>query len=314
MTLVTIKLANQAAPTFQATTDSEARQFSGVAHSGKPFTQYGTRYIVDLTNIQFRTQTGVLLEHSPERKVGVGTLSVGAAGLYIDGKLLSTDDGKHVATTADEGFPWELSAYIQSARQEQLAQGETVVNGQAIAAPCVILRDCSVREVSFVAVGADAHTSAVVLSDGSDFIPNFSLSHQSAQENSTMTKEEQAAFDALQAELETLKTEKAQLEQEKAAAEKKTKVDKKLSVAGFTMDADGKFANVSETTYALLLSANDDALDSVIGDLKLGLNQHKPKLPDHLMHDTPTSQNGVQLSAMQPENVQPRTLGGYSMI
>ncbi|MDO4434762.1 MAG: hypothetical protein Q4B82_09335 [Alysiella sp.] len=201
MTVLHIKLAQEASLKFddQASDSGFVRQFTGIAHSGQVFTKWGDRYIVDLSNIQYRAKTGVLLEHDPNQKVGVGALSVSPQGLQIDGTLLSTEQGKHVAATADEGYPWELSAYIQSARQEQLREGEMVVNGVTVAAPIVILRDCSVREVSFVAVGADAHTNAVVLSDGTDFKPDFSLSNQ-AKEN-TMTE---ADFAPLQASLNRL--------------------------------------------------------------------------------------------------------------
>ncbi len=297
MTYVTVKLNNQTAPTFSQ--HENARQFTGIAHSGKPFTQYGTRYVVDLANIQFNAKTGVLLEHSPDRKCGVGQLSVGTGGLQIDGTLLSTEFGQHVASTADEGYPWELSAYIQSARQEQLKDGETVVNGQTVAAPIVILRDCMVREVSFVAVGADAHTNAVLLSDGTEFKPDFQLSNQPEQET-TMTKEEQAEFDALKAKVTELEAEKAKLEKEKAAAEKKANVDKKLSAAGFQAAENG-FDGIAPQTYSVLLSLDDDQADALIGNLKLSAqSQSKPPLPEAFKtdHHEPAQSGEVKLSAL----------------
>lgn len=296
MTYVTVKLNNQAAPTFSQ--NENTRQFTGIAHSGKPFTQYGTRYVVDLANIQFNAKTGVLLEHSPDRKCGVGQLSVGAGGLQIDGTLLSTEFGQHVASTADEGYPWELSAYIQSARQEQLKDGETVVNGQTVAAPIVILRDCMVREVSFVAVGADAHTNAVLLSDGTEFKPDFQLSNQPEQETNTMTKEEQAQFDALKEKVAQLETENADLKKAKADADKKANVDKKLSAAGFQAAENG-FDGIVPQTYSVLLSLDDDQADALIGNLKMSAqSQAKPPLPSALTGDDHTPQGEVKLSGL----------------
>ncbi|SSY80639.1 ABC transporter C-terminal domain-containing protein [Alysiella crassa] len=293
MTVLHIKLAQDAGLKFgdQASDNGFVRQFTGIAHSGQVFTKWGDRYIVDLSNIQYRAKTGVLLEHDPNQKVGVGALSVSPQGLQIDGTLLSTEQGKHVAATADEGYPWELSAYIQSARQEQLREGEMVVNGVTVAAPIVILRDCAVREVSFVAVGADAHTNAVVLSDGTDFKPDFSLSNENHKET-TMTQEEQAELDALKAKVAELEAEKAQLEKAQADAEKKTKVDKKLSDAGLTG------ANqVSEQVYAVLLSLDDAQADAMIGAMKLsGQTQTKPPLPAALTGDTPSPVSEVKLS------------------
>lgn len=299
MTYVTVKLNNSTPPTITQSLGNAPRQFTGIAHSGKPFRKWDTRYVVDLSNIQYNAKTGVLMEHNPDKKCGVGQLSVGVEGLQIDGTLLSTEFGKHVADTANEGYPWELSAFIQSARQEQLKEGEMVVNGQTVAAPIVILRDCTVREVSFVAVGADAHTHAVLLSDGSPFKPDFTLSQQSKQEN-TMTKEEQAEFDALKAEVETLKAEKAKLEKEKADAEKKANVDKKLSAAGFQTTENG-FAGIAPATYSVLLSLNEEQADALIGNLKLAANsnpQSKPPLPSALMGDNHTPQGEVKLSGL----------------
>lgn len=289
MTVLHIKLAQETGLSFRQPENTEMpRQFTGIAHSGQVFTKWGDRYIVDLSNIQYRAKTGVLLEHNVREKVGVGALSVSPQGLQIDGTLLSTEQGKHVADTSDEGYPWELSAYIQSARQEQLREGEMVVNGVTVAAPVVILRDCSVREVSFVAVGADAHTNAVVLSDGTDFKPDFSLSNENHKEN-TMTEAEQAEFDALKEKVSQLETENADLKKAQADADKKAKVDKKLSDAGL--------ANVNEQVYAVLLSLDEAQADAMIGAMKLsGQTQTKPPLPAALTGDTPPQAGEVKLS------------------
>lgn len=305
MTVLHIKLAQETGLSFRQPENAETpRQFTGIAHSGQVFTKWGDRYIVDLSNIQYRAKTGVLLEHDPNQKVGVGALSVSPQGLQIDGTLLSTEQGKHVADTSDEGYPWELSAYIQSARQEQLREGEMVVNGVTVAAPVVILRDCSVREVSFVAVGADAYTNAVVLSDGTDFKPDFSLSQN---KETTMTQEEQAELDALKAKVAELETENADLKKAQADADKKSKVDKKLSDAGLTG------ANqVSEQVYAVLLSLDDVQADAMIGAMKLsGQTQTKPPLPTALTQDTPPTEGEMKLSAAQADKP---TLGGYPII
>lgn len=307
MTVLHIKLAQETGLSFRQPENTETpRQFTGIAHSGQVFTKWGDRYIVDLSNIQYRAKTGVLLEHNVHEKVGVGALSVSPQGLQIDGTLLSTEQGKHVADTSDEGYPWELSAYIQSARQEQLREGEMVVNGVTVAAPIVILRDCAVREVSFVAVGADAHTNAVVLSDGTDFKPDFSLSNQ--QKENTMTEAEQAEFDALKEKVAQLETENADLKKAQADADKKAKVDKKLSDAGLSQD------KISAPMMTALLSANEADADAMIADLKLSQAQAqtKPPLPVALTQDTPPPAAGeMKLSAAQADKP---TLGGYPII
>ena len=104
-----LKLSHEGAVVFDAaereTGNIAPRQFSGVAHSGQVFSRHGERYIVDLSNIKFREKTGVLLEHNPNEKVGVGTLSIDEQGLMIHGSLLNTEQARHLAQTADDGFP-----------------------------------------------------------------------------------------------------------------------------------------------------------------------------------------------------------------
>ncbi|QMT33457.1 hypothetical protein LNQ82_02815 [Conchiformibius steedae DSM 2580] len=286
--------------------DGTVRRFSGVAHSGKPFVQYDVPYIVDLSNIAYRDRVAVLVEHSPDRKAGAGSLSLGQGGLLINGTLLDNEHGRDIATSADQGFPWEMSAYIQAARWEELAAGATAtVNGQELTGPMVIMRDCTVREVSFVAVGVDKHTSAVVLSDSETFKPDL----KPKQESQNMTKEEQAEFDKLKAELEAEKAKSAELEKAKAAAEKKAQVDKKLSAAGAKPAADGNgFDGISAATYELLLSASPEAADALIADLKLSAAAEKPPLPPSLTGDTAPAEtpqgDGVKLSAAEATNPQ----------
>ena len=270
-----LKLSHEGAVAFDAaereTGNIAPRQFSGVAHSGQVFSRYGERFIVDLSNIKFREKTGVLLEHNPNEKVGVGTLNIGEQGLMIHGNLLNTEQAQHIAQTADDGFPWELSAHLQSERQEQVNSGDVVVNGLTVSAPITVLRDCVVREVSFVAVGADAHTHAVVLSD-----------FEQAKKGKSMdgkTDNQQALIDELNAKLGNLEAENAKLKALVNKMQKKQTVDKKLLSAGFLQDKNGGFKGVNAPTYDVLLTLDDGAADSVIDGLKLAFAFKQPEQP-----------------------------------
>ena len=107
-----------------ASADNTApRTFSGVAHSGKPFTYKGQRAIVDLSTLSHKDAVPALLLHDRAARVGVGRLAVGADGLTISGTLLDNEHGKQVAAEADQGFPWQMSAHIDPARVETLAAG-----------------------------------------------------------------------------------------------------------------------------------------------------------------------------------------------
>lgn len=295
MTVTKIKLSSNSALAFQ---DQDGkRRFSGIANSGKPFGYGAYQTVVDFDGIQIKPKTAVLIEHNPHKACGVATLSVDklSGSLKAEGVLMNNEHGKYIAELADDGFPWEMSIYVQSARYEELSAGATaVVNGNTVTGPCVIMRDCAVREVSFTPVGVDSQTQAIVLSDGSS--PNFTFSQSTQHKENTMTPEEQAQFDALTKENSDLKAEIAELKK----AQKKDNVKAKLSAAGFKTNEQGDFIGVSAPMMTALLSASESDADAMIADLgvKLSQGQGKPPLPAGLMtglEHTPPA-DGVKLS------------------
>ena len=260
-----IKLS-AALPVALATGADKVRTFKGVANSGKPFGYGGYQAVVDLAQLSHKASVPVLLEHSPLKMAGVCSLSVTADGLIAEGSLLSNEFGTQIAEAADQGFPWEMSVYAQAESYEELAAGAVLsVNGNEVTGPAVILRRCTIREVSFTAVGVDSETEAVVLSDGSPLPDIFKQPLELS-----MTPEEKQAFDDLKAEVDTLKAEKAKAEKklkEAEAAAKKNQVKAKLSAAGFKETEDGKFEGLSDATMTVLLSADIAAAEAMIADL-----------------------------------------------
>ena len=260
-----IKLS-AALPVALATRADDVRTFKGVANSGKPFGYGGYPTVVDLAELSHKASVPVLLEHSPLKMAGVCSLSVTADGLIAEGSLLSNEFGTQIAEAADQGFPWEMSVYAQAESYEELAAGAVLsVNGNEVTGPAVILRRCTIREVSFTAVGVDSETEAVVLSDGSPLPDIFKQPLELS-----MTPEEKKAFDELKVEVDTLKAEKAEAEKklkEAEAAAKKNQVKAKLSAAGFKEGEDGKFEGLSDATMTVLLSADIEAAEAMIADL-----------------------------------------------
>jgi len=284
-----IKLS-AALPVALAGRADEVRTFKGTANSGKPFGYGGTQTVVDFEGLRHKASVPVLLEHSPVKMAGVCRLSVTADGLFADGSLLSNEFGTQIAEAADQGFPWEMSVYAQAESYEELAAGAVLsVNGNEVTGPAVILRRCTIREVSFTAVGVDSETEAVVLSDGSPLPDIFKQPVELS-----MTPEEKKAFDDLKAEVDTLKAEKAEVEKklkEAEAAAKKSQVKAKLSAAGFKEDGDGKFQGLSEATLAVLLSADPEAATAMIADLKPKAAADLPKV---LLSDTHTPEQEAE--------------------
>lgn len=261
-----IKLS-AALPVALATRADDVRTFKGVANSGKPFGYCGYPTVVDFSELSHKASVPVLLEHSPLKMAGVCSLSVTADGLIAEGSLLSNEFGTQIAEAADQGFPWEMSVYAQAEAHEEVGAGTVLsVNGNEVTGPAVILRRCTIREVSFTAVGVDSETEAVVLSDGSPLPDIFKQPLELS-----MTPEEKKAFDDLKAEVDTLKAEKAEAEKklkEAEAAAKKSQVKAKLSAAGFKEGEDGKFEGLSDATMTVLLSADIAAAEAMIADLK----------------------------------------------
>lgn len=267
---------------------SMPRKFSGVANSGKPFNHYGEMVIVDLTDIQYKANVPALLLHDRAQRAGFGTLSVTNNQLLVDGTLLDNQFGRGVAEESDAGFPWQMSAHINANSVHELGQNETAtVNGQTVTGPMVILKNCSVSEISFTPTGVDNETSAVALGD--DGKPQSTTAQPNTQKDATMTPEEIAALQKLAAdqaeEIKTLKEENAELEKEKAEAEAEAKaaaVDAQLSQAGFTKTEDGKGWNgVGTATVNMLLSASPEDAKEMIGDLRAPSRQEN--VPEYLL-------------------------------
>lgn len=277
-----IKLS-AAQPVALAGRADEVRTFKGTANSGKPFGYGGTQTVVDFEGLRHKASVPVLLEHSPVKMAGVCRLSVTADGLIAEGSLLSNEFGTQIAEAADQGFPWEMSVYVQAESYEELAAGAVLsVNGNEVTGPAVILRRCTIREVSFTAVGVDSETEAVVLSDGSPLPDIFKQPVELS-----MTPEEKKAFD-------DLKAEKAEVEQKLKAAEaenRKIRVKAKLSAAGFKEGEDGKFEGLSEATMTVLLSADPEAAAAMIADLKPKAAADLPKV---LLSDTHTPEQEAE--------------------
>lgn len=258
------------------------RKFSGVANSGKPFSSGGELVIADLSDVNYKSNVPALLLHDRAQRAGFGQLSVENHQLLVKGTLLDNQYGQMVAQESDAGFPWQMSVHISAKSTQQLGQNETaVVNGQTVTGPMVVMKDCSVFEISFTPTGVDNETSAIALSDDGTTSSN-------PDKDITMTPEEIAALQKLAAdqaeEIKTLKEEKAELEKEKAEAEAEAKaaaIDAQLSQAGFTKTEDGKGWNgVGTATVNMLLSASPEDAKEMIGDLRAPSKKDQP--PGHL--------------------------------
>lgn len=146
----------------------KVRAFSMTAYTGGAMRLSGYYWpvVVDLAGVQVRSQTRpILYYHNVERIVGhTESIEVTSQRIKVAGKLSGVgDDVTRVTATADNGFPWQASIGADPLQMEFVDRGNTVkVNGRNFDGPVYVARKTSLREISFVALGADDSTTASI--------------------------------------------------------------------------------------------------------------------------------------------------------
>ena len=109
--------------------------------------------------------------------------SVKNNALEITGEIVSeNDDAKNIVAQSKAGADWQLSIGAD-VKECELVQGKREVNGQEAEGPFYHIKKSVLREVSIVAVGADAHTAMKVTAKFNITNPN----HEG--EKNTMSEE-----------------------------------------------------------------------------------------------------------------------------
>ncbi|MCP1772859.1 hypothetical protein J2T38_001695 [Neisseria perflava] len=290
MTFLNVRLAADEAAAVVTGEDGQ-RSFSGIANSGTPFWLWGEQYVVDFARLSHKDKVPVLVEHDRLRRAGSCQLTAASDGLRADGLLLANEYGNAVAEDSDGGFPWEMSVDLRAERREFIDTGTAAtVNGAEYTGPMWILRDCTIREVSFCALGQDPNTSAVALSENGTALadkPDF-LNHYEGED-----------MNPTQADIDKLNAEKAQLAAEKQtllAQVAKAETDALLAQNGFAF-AEGKPQGLSDATYRILMAAAADERATLLADLKPQAPAQpaaKPEVPAALLGDNGASHQPEQ--------------------
>jgi hypothetical protein len=133
---------------------------------------YYGKLIIDVKGIKAEAKMPILREHLRDRVVGFSKKAWAEGGNFLISGLFSqkTADAQEVLALGEEGFPWQASVGIWPQKVKVLGSDKETakVNGQEIAGPVEIWSESVVREVSFVSLGADDHTAAIVLSRETD--------------------------------------------------------------------------------------------------------------------------------------------------
>ena len=137
------------------------------AYSGAAVRRAYGVLVIDLRGMTFNgARTPILKNHDTNQIVGQSErVAVSNEGLQVEGFLLaSAPAAREVAALSDEGYSWQASVGVEGESFEELREGASAtVNGRTIQGPAYIMRKSTLREVSFVPVGADADTAGVAL-------------------------------------------------------------------------------------------------------------------------------------------------------
>jgi phage head maturation protease len=138
----------------------------GTAYSGGKMSLPGWKnpVVVDLSGMELPESVPLLANHEnrTSSRIGMVTASVKNNVLEISGEIISdSSEAADIVAQSKAGADWQLSIGAD-VKECELVRGKREVNGQVFDGPFYHVRKSSLREVSVVAVGADAHTSMKV--------------------------------------------------------------------------------------------------------------------------------------------------------
>jgi phage head maturation protease len=138
----------------------------GTAYSGGKMSLPGWKnpVVVDLSGMELPESVPLLANHENRTSARVGMVSAHVKNnqLEITGEIISeSSEAADIVAQSKAGADWQLSIGAD-VKECELVRGKREVNGQVIDGPFYHVRKSSLREVSVVAVGADAHTSMKV--------------------------------------------------------------------------------------------------------------------------------------------------------
>lgn len=138
----------------------------GVAYSGGKMSLPGWRHpvVVDLAGMEIPESVPLLTNHENKTDSRIGLISAAVRNnvLEITGEIVSdSKDAADIIAQGKAGADWQLSIGAD-VKECELVKGSREVNGQEVEGPFYHIKKLTLREVSVVAVGADAHTNMKV--------------------------------------------------------------------------------------------------------------------------------------------------------
>ena len=241
---------------------------TGLAYSGGKMNLPGWKYpvVVDLSGMEIPDTVPLLTNHEnkTDSRVGMITASVKNNALEIAGEIVSdSKDAQDIVAQSKAGADWQLSIGAD-VRECELVKSSREVNGQSQEGPFYHIKKSTLREVSVVAVGADAHTTMKVTAkfNLSKTIEGDSMSNE--PENKTVT----AAETAKPPVVPKTEPEKKPEDGEKTEPEKKPEDGKTTEAANCDPDKKAKAEAVPPAIQASAMDVTAAAREAAVAAVK----------------------------------------------
>jgi hypothetical protein len=169
----TIKLATDV--TFLQASDGEAaagpKKFRIVAYTGAPIRQSWSRepVVIDLAGMTLPSTVPIVMGHDYALGsiLGQGRPSVQGGELVVEGEILAdSETARQVLALAERGYQWQASVGADVGRHLKFGEDQsTTANGQTLVGPVRVVRASTLRETSFVTLGADRSTAISIAAE-----------------------------------------------------------------------------------------------------------------------------------------------------
>ena len=255
------------------------RTFKGTAYGGGRVDGHwfwGRNGVVfDLEGIEIPTPTPLLEEHFSTSRVGV-VKEVGInQNITVTGDFLRNAKAREVVDDADDGYPFQMSMFIDPGSVEEVGQGvNVVVNGQTFTGPVAVFRNNRIREFTICSTGADRTTSVNAFSakPGTTNQPTEDTDVTELEKAQAAQKQAEQERDDALADLKKFKADKR--EEDIKALE--TSLNKQFSAEEKT-----SYTNMDDTTFAFM---SQQLTQFSAGTQPPAGQQQQQQIPSHLTH------------------------------
>ena len=148
-----------------------AKKFRIVAYTGAPIRQAWSRepVVIDLNGMTLPSTIPIVMGHdySLGSILGQGRPSVQGGQLVVEGEILAdSETARQVLALAAAGYEWQASVGADVGRHLRFGEDQaTTANGQALVGPVRVVRASTLRETSFVTLGADRSTAISIAAE-----------------------------------------------------------------------------------------------------------------------------------------------------